>query len=136
MAMQNFTLSTARIAKFKGQILKHAVPFEVLGRTGRQVPFPKNNSDTYVARRWLPYGATATSAASQNQFFQNGTGDRGNVIVQAHQTQEASRPPRQHHPARHHRGDPAVQLPLRVTDLLASEPACRPGRGRSLSVNA
>jgi hypothetical protein len=52
-----------RINKFKGQILAHAVPLEVLGRTGRQVPFPKNNSDTYVARRWLPYGATATSAS-------------------------------------------------------------------------
>jgi N4-gp56 family major capsid protein len=64
------------------------VPAEVLGRTGRQVQFPKNSSDTYVARRWLPYGATATSASTQNTFFQNGTGDRGNVIVQQHQIQE------------------------------------------------
>jgi N4-gp56 family major capsid protein len=92
MAMQNFALTPGRINKFKGQILAHAVPLEVLGRTGRQVQFPKNNSDTYVARRWLPYGATATSASSQNQFFQNGPGDRGNVIVQAHQVQEGVTP--------------------------------------------
>ena len=65
MAMQNFALTPGRINKFKGQILAHAVPAEVLGRTGRQIPMPKNNSDTYVARRWLPYGATATSASSQ-----------------------------------------------------------------------
>ena len=92
MAMQNFSLTPGRLNKYKGQILAHAVPMECLGRTGRQIPFPKNNSDTYVARRWLPYGATATSASSQNQFFQNGTGDRGNVIVQAHQVQEGVTP--------------------------------------------
>lgn len=92
MAMQNFALTPGRINKFKGQILSHAVPAEVLGRTGRQVPMPKNNSDTYVARRWLPYGSTATTASSQNQFFQNGSGDRGNVIVQAHQVQEGVTP--------------------------------------------
>jgi N4-gp56 family major capsid protein len=92
MAMQNFALTPGRINKYKGQILSHAVPLEVLGRTGRQIPFPKNNSDTYVARKWLPYGATAASASSQNQFFQNGTGDRGNAIVQAHQTQEGVTP--------------------------------------------
>ena len=92
MAIQNFSLTPARLNKYKGQILSHAVPQEVLGRTGRQIPMPKNNSDTYVARKWLPYGATATSANTQNQFFQNGTGDRGNVIVQAHQVQEGVTP--------------------------------------------
>lgn len=92
MAMQNFSLTPGRINKFKGQILAHAVPAEVLGRAGRQIPMPKNSSDTYVARRWLPYGATATSASTQNTFFQNGTGDRGNVIVQAHQVQEGVTP--------------------------------------------
>ena len=92
MAVQTFSLTPGRINKFKGQILAHAVPVEVLGRTGRQVPFPKNNSDTYVARRWLPYGATATSANTQNQFFQDGNGDRGNAVVQAHQIQEGVTP--------------------------------------------
>jgi N4-gp56 family major capsid protein len=92
MAMQNFSLTPGRINKFKGEILSHAVPMEVLGKTGRQIPMPRNGSDTYVARRWLPYGATATTASSQNQFFQNGTGDRGNAVTQAHQIQEGVTP--------------------------------------------
>ena len=62
MAMQNYALTPGRLNRYKGQILAHAVPTEVLGKTGRQVPMPKNNSDTYVARRWLPYGATAVDA--------------------------------------------------------------------------
>ncbi len=92
MTMQTFNLSAARIGKYKGAILAHAVPQEVLGKAGRQVKMPKNNSDTYVARRWLPYGATATNQNTQNQFFQNGTGDRGNAITQAHLTSEGVTP--------------------------------------------
>ena len=88
MALHGFATSPARIGKAKGQILRHAIPKEVLNRGGRHVEFPKNNSDTYVARRFLPYGATSTNANTQNRFYQDGTGDRGNVIVQAHQTQE------------------------------------------------
>jgi N4-gp56 family major capsid protein len=61
-------------------------------RPAARFPMPRNNSDTYVARRWLPYGATATTASSQNQFFQNGTGDRGNAVTQAHQIQEGVTP--------------------------------------------
>ena len=93
MVMQSFDLTVGRINKYKGEILAHAVPMEVLGKTGRQVPMPRNNSKTYVARRWLPYGATATSASTQNTFFQNATGDRGNIITQAHQIQEGVTPP-------------------------------------------
>lgn len=85
MGMQTFALTPGRINKFKGQILKHAVPVEVLAKGGRQVKFPKNNSDTYVARRWVPYGATTTNP---NQFFQNATGDRAQSMVNAHLTQE------------------------------------------------
>lgn len=92
MAMQNFSMTPARLAKYKGQILAHAVPMECLGKTGRQIPFPKNNSDTYVARRWLPYGATATDQNTQNRFFQNGTGDRAAAVIQAHQVQEGVTP--------------------------------------------
>ena len=89
MAVQGFALTPARLNKFKGEILKHAVPMEVLSKGGRQVPMPKNNSDTYVARRWLPYGSTA---ANPNVFFQNATGDRGNVLAQAHLVQEGVTP--------------------------------------------
>ncbi len=85
MTMHTFALTPGRINKFKGQILKHAVPVEVLAKGGRQVKFPKNNSDTYVARRWVPYGATTTNP---NQFFANATGDRAATLVNAHLTQE------------------------------------------------
>lgn len=88
MTMHTFALTAGRLNKYKGQILKHAVPLEVLGKTGRQVQFPKNNSDTYVARRYLPHGATSTSVTTQNRFFQNGTGDRANTLAQEHLTQE------------------------------------------------
>lgn len=92
MAIQTFNLNPGRINKYKGQILKHAVPREVLQKTGRQVPMPKNNSATYVARRWLPYGATSTDANTINRFFQDANGDRGNAVVQAHQIQEGVTP--------------------------------------------
>lgn len=92
MASQEYASHAARIGKFKGAILKHATPVEVLSRQGKQVKMPQNMSDTYVARRWLPYGATATSAATQNQFFQAGTGDRANALVQAHQIAEGITP--------------------------------------------
>lgn len=92
MTMQNFALTPGRLNKFKGEIIAHAMPAEILARGGRQVKMPKNNSDTYVARRYLPYGATATDANTINRFFQNGTGDRGNVIVQAHLTSEGVTP--------------------------------------------
>ena len=89
MTMQTFALTKGRVNIFKGEILKHAKPYECLAKVGRQVDMPKNSSDTYVARRFLPYGATA---ANQNVFFQNGTGDRGNAMVQAHLTQEGVTP--------------------------------------------
>ena len=86
MSVQTFGLSAARIAKFKGEILKHATPMEVLSKGGRQVKMPKNSSDTYVARRWLPYGSSA--ANNGNKFFADGTGDRAAALTAAHLTQE------------------------------------------------
>lgn len=92
MTMQSYSTATPRINKFKGMILPHAEVKEVLSKVGRQIKLPKNQSKTYIARRFLPFGATSTSAATQNQFFQNGTGDRGNAMVQAHQTSEGVTP--------------------------------------------
>lgn len=86
--MQAYATQSARIGRYKGQFLKHAIPVELLSRDGRHIDFPANNSDTYVARRCLPFGATATNANTMNRFYTDGTGDRGNVVVQAHQTQE------------------------------------------------
>lgn len=90
MTMQTFALTPGRINRFKGEILKHAVPFECLSRVGRQVPMPQNSSDTYVARRFLPYGATA---ANPNTFFNTVSGgDRAAAYVQLHLTQEGVTP--------------------------------------------
>ena len=92
MAMQGYTAVPPRIGKLKGEIFKHAIPLELLQKGGRQIKFAKNNSDTYVARRWLPYGATATTVSTQNQFFQNANGDRTNAMVQANQIAEGVTP--------------------------------------------
>jgi N4-gp56 family major capsid protein len=86
----NTMSTTARIGKYAGGILKHAVPHEVLARGGRQVTFPKNNSNTYVARRWLPNGTT--SATNGNLLIANGTGDRTAALVAAAQTSEGVTP--------------------------------------------
>jgi N4-gp56 family major capsid protein len=84
--MQTYALTPARIDKYKGRILSHAIPMEVLSRAGRQEKMPKNSSKTYIARRWLPYGATTSNP---NQFFQTSTAtDRTNALIQAHQTSE------------------------------------------------
>lgn len=90
MAMQTYALTPGRIEKYKGRILAHAVPLEVIGRAGRQEKLPKNSSKTYVARRWLPYGATTSNP---NQFFQSATAtDRTNTLINAHLTSEGVTP--------------------------------------------
>lgn len=86
--MQTMTMTPARIGKYKGEILAHAQPEEVLAKHGRHKSMPKNNSDTYIARRFLPYGATSTSLNTQNRFLIDGTGDRAQAKVQDHQTSE------------------------------------------------
>lgn len=68
MTGQAYTTQAERIAKFKGEILGHAMPVEVLGLAGMQRQVPKNNSRTVVYRRWLPYGATTSTALSANQW--------------------------------------------------------------------
>ena len=67
--MANFTSGSpaARIAKLKGDILKHAVTAEVLGITGQQRAMPKNSSKTIVHRRYLPYGAASTNFNTINR---------------------------------------------------------------------
>lgn len=89
MGMQTYALSAARVDKFKGQILKHAVPMECLSKAGRQVDMPKNSSKTYVARRFLPWGATSTDRNTINRFFQDGNGaDRATAIANQHLVSE------------------------------------------------
>lgn len=93
MAMHQYNTTTWRIDKFKADILARAVPMECLSRAGRQVSFPKNNSKTYIARRFLPYGATSATATSQNTFFGTTTlVDRSAAVVAQHATTEGVTP--------------------------------------------
>ena len=81
MALHGYDTQTARIDKFKGRLLRRAQSVEVTSRFGRQVQMPKNNSDTYIARRWLPHGGTS---GNPNTFFNNVTGDRAAAYANAH----------------------------------------------------
>lgn len=65
--MQNYSTAAQRIGKLKGEILAHAIPVEVLGITGQNKKHPRNVGDNVVYRRWLPFGATATNANTQNR---------------------------------------------------------------------
>lgn len=86
--MQQYLTAAQRIGRFNGRILAHAVCNEILAKIGEQHQLPKNEGDTIICRRWLPYGATATTLNTQNRFFQDGNGDRAQAIVQAHQVGE------------------------------------------------
>ena len=83
MAIQNYSTVTARIGKLKGEILAHAMPVEVLGITGMQKQMPKNQSDTVVFRRYLPYGGT------DNKWI---TGSNVGTFATDHITQEGVTP--------------------------------------------
>ena len=83
MAIQNYSTVTARIGKLKGEILAHAMPVEVLGITGMQKQMPKNQSDTIVFRRYLPYGGT------DNKWI---TGANVATFASSHVTTEGTTP--------------------------------------------
>ena len=85
---QQYNTVAPRIGKLKGQILKHAVPKEVLGITGQQHKMGKNMSDTVVFRRWLPFGG---STAGTGQTFASNI-NRWVVDAAAHETQEGVTP--------------------------------------------
>jgi N4-gp56 family major capsid protein len=67
MAIQNLSTQSARIGKLKGDILKGAIPVEVLGITGMNKPMPKNGSPVMIFRRWLPPGGV------DNRWITTGT---------------------------------------------------------------
>lgn len=83
MGIATYTSPAGRINKVKGEILAHAVPVEVLGITGNNKSMGKKEGDTIIFRRWLPFGATASSAATINQWV---------VSVGTHVTQEGVTP--------------------------------------------
>lgn len=83
MAIQQLGTQAARIGKLKGEILAHAIPVEVLGITGVQKQMPKNQSDTIVFRRWLPFGGV------DNKWV---TGSNVATFASSHITTEGTTP--------------------------------------------
>ena len=63
MAQHNSGTMSPRIGKYKGEILAHAIPQEIIGRVGVSMKksIPKNASETVSYRRYLPKGATVNS---------------------------------------------------------------------------
>jgi len=80
MSTQMMTTQAARIGRLKGEILKHVMPIEVLGKFGEKKPMPRNSSETVLYRRWLPKGATVN------------TPNTWNVQPAAHQLSEGETP--------------------------------------------
>ena len=68
MGIVSYDTNTPRIAKTKGEILKHAIPRMVLSITGRQHRIGRNMSDTVVFRRWLPFGGATTNSTTINAW--------------------------------------------------------------------
>ena len=89
MALSSMLTPAQRIGKLKGEILKHAIPREVLGLIGDTKPMPKNSGDTVIYRRWLPVNATASSP---NTFFADGSGDRTQALANQHLSSEGVTP--------------------------------------------
>lgn len=58
--MQNYsTYASRNLIRAAQDMLEHAMPITVLGDFGTQREMPKNQTDTLVFRRTLPFGATA-----------------------------------------------------------------------------
>ena len=66
--MQRYATQDPRIAKVAGEILKHSVPKEVLSIVGNNHDLEKNESDTVIYRRWLPFGGSVGTPASINEW--------------------------------------------------------------------
>jgi N4-gp56 family major capsid protein len=80
MAIQTMDTAQARIGRLAGEIIRHAIPTEVLAKPINQMDMPKNKSDTLIVRSWVPYGGTV---AQPNQFT---------VSAEAHITTEGVTP--------------------------------------------
>lgn len=67
MSGATYTSPAGRINRLKGEMLKHAIPVEVMGITGMQRKIPRNQGSTIVYRRYIPYGAALTNANTENR---------------------------------------------------------------------
>ena len=66
--IQTYSTQTGRVNIVKGRTLAHAVPKEVLALGCKMEPFPKNQGDNVIYRRWIPYGATTSTASTVNRW--------------------------------------------------------------------
>ena len=90
MAGNSYDSQAQRIGLVKGEILKHAMPQEVLGRLGVSMKkrIPKNMGQTVIFRRWLPKGATAATPntwavdPSTHQLVEGETPNSEQIIAQ------------------------------------------------------
>ena len=71
MAVQGYSTAPSRnLIRAAQGMLEHAQPIIVLGDFGEQREMPKNNTDTLVFRRVLPFGAVATgSGINSSQYI-------------------------------------------------------------------
>lgn len=66
MASNTYQNTTQRVGIVKGAMLKHAQAVEALGISAGHEMMPRKGGDTIKYRRFLPYGASAGTAASIN----------------------------------------------------------------------
>jgi N4-gp56 family major capsid protein len=69
MSVQGYSTAASRnLIRAAQGMLEHAQPIIVLGDFGEQKQMPKNNTDTLVFRRVLPFGAVLTGSGIGNQY--------------------------------------------------------------------
>lgn len=70
MSTQGYSTAASRnLIRAAQGMLEHAQPIIVLGDFGEQREMPKNNTDTLVFRRVLPFGAVTTGSAIGSQQY-------------------------------------------------------------------
>lgn len=62
----NGATNPARIGRYKGRILAHAIPREVLRIAGKHESLPKGSSDTLIMRRYVPLGTDSSAPNTWN----------------------------------------------------------------------
>jgi N4-gp56 family major capsid protein len=72
--MQNYsTVASRNLIRAAMDMLEHAMPITVLGDFGTQREMPKNQTDTLVFRRTLPFGASAAGTTIEGSARYAGT---------------------------------------------------------------
>ncbi len=72
--MQNYgTVASRNLIRAAMDMLEHAMPITVLGDFGMQKEMPRNQTDTLVFRRTLPFGASAAGTTIEGSARYQGT---------------------------------------------------------------